>query len=375
MKKKSIWLVSLIAILIVALLLWAITREGSASDVKIGCVLSLSGTIAPYGESARKGVEIAASEINAKGGIGGRRLTVVFEDDRSEVTPAVSAVRKLIFQDKTPAIVGFIGSSLLLAAAPIIEETSTILISPGASSPQIRDAGEFIFRTRASGHLEAVTLAKYAVERLGHKHLAVLYVNNDYGLSWLDSFGSQTLLSGGKIVAKEAFGQGANDVRTQLSKVKSANPTCLLILGYFDEIIVAVRQATELGLTVQLLTTIGIQDKKVFDLLGKAAEGIYFSAVDYDPANNPQSKAFDEAYVARFGEPSNIFAADAYDATLLIADAFSTVGTDGDRVRQYLLSMKGFKGAGGTRSFDEKGDVVKPVTMKRIENGQFVTVK
>lgn len=349
-------------------------KQPEPKEIKIGVILSLTGTIAPYGQSALQGVKLAVSEINEKGGINNQRLEIILEDDQSEPKVAVSAVRKLIFQDKVPAVIGFIGSSLLLATAPIFEENKTVLISPGASSPQIREAGEFIFRTRASGRLEAVTLAKYAVENLGCKNIAVLYVNNDYGLSWLDYFSSQTMSSGGHIVKKEAFDPGARDLRSQLSLIKASNAACLLILGYLDEIAVALRQVTELGLNLKILTTVGIQDEKIFELVGNIAEGIYFCAVDYDPADNPVSKAFDKAYSQRFHEPSNIFAANAYDAVNLLAKAIDQVGTDCNEIRRYLLSIRDYDGAGGTLSFDEEGDVIKPVKMKKIQREQFVTI-
>lgn len=349
-------------------------KQPEAKEIKIGVILSLTGTIAPYGESALQGVKLAVSEINEKGGISNQRLEIIIEDDQSEPKIAVSAVRKLVFQDKVPAVVGFIGSSLLLATAPIFEKNQTVLISPGASSPQIREAGEFIFRTRASGRIEAVTLAKYAVENLGCKNIAVLYVNNDYGLSWLDYFSSQTVFFGGHIVKKEAFDQGARDLRSQLSLVKNSNATCLLILGYLDEIAVALRQVAELGLNLKILTTVGIQDKKIFELVSNSAEGVYFCAVDYDPADNPISKAFDKAYMQMFHEPSNIFAANAYDAVNLLANTLGQVGTDGNKIKSYLLSIRDYDGAGGKLSFDEKGDVIKPVKMKQIQGEKFVTI-
>ncbi len=374
---RKVWVgISLVVIVILGFIVssYLFRQEQGQEPLRIGAALSLTGAIAPYGRSAQRGIELAVSEINDHGGINGQRLKIILEDCQSEPRPATLAVQKLISQDKVPAVVGFIGSSLLLATAPLFNENHVVLISPGASSPGIREAGDFVFRTRASGRLEAITLARYANKNLNCRKTGVLYVNNTYGLSWLESFSECTTSLGGEIVAKEGFQQGSTDLRAQLSKIKTSDPSCLLILGYLDEIALALRQSTQLGLVVPILTTVGIQDNKIFELAGKTAQRVVFSAVDYDPSTNPVSKRFDKAYSATFGQPSNIFAANAYDAVQLLANAIKKVGINGDRIRQYLLSIENYPGAGGTLSFDQKGDVIKPVHMKKVEGNKFIAI-
>jgi branched-chain amino acid transport system substrate-binding protein len=368
---KKIWI--LIVIIIVALLIIFFTTQTKREpcEIKVGVVLSLTGVMAPYGENAKNGVQLAVDEINEKGGIKGKKMRIIYEDDQSDPKMAVSATQKLITQDKVKGVVGFIGSSLLLASAPLFNENEVVLVSPGASSPEIRDAGEYIFRTRASGRLEAISLAEYAVQKLGLKNLAVLYVNNDYGLSWLKKFSEKTEQLLGKIVAKEAYDQGSKDLRSQISKIKASNPDGLLVLGYLDEIAVALRQVKELALNIQILTTVGIQDKKIFNLAPYSTEGVIYSTVDYDPINNAASKKFDEEYSQKYGRSSDVFAANAYDALHLIVKAIANVGNDGEKIKNYLLTIKDYPGAGGTLTFDEKGDVIKPVKIKKIIGEEF----
>ena len=341
------------------------------APIRIGAILSLTGPMAPYGQNAKRGMDLAVAEVNRDGGVGGRPLEVLFEDAQSEPRAATLAARKLIHQDKVPAVIGFIGSSLLLASAPIFNENHVVLVSPGASSPEIRDAGEYVFRTRASGRLEAHALADYATKKLECGRIAILYVNNEYGTSWRDTFVSRTEATDGQIGIVEAFAQGATNLRTQLSKIKASSPGCVLILGYFDEIVLAIRQARELDLTSTILTTVGIQDERVFDMLGSDAEGVLFCAVDYDPTQNEASKRFDEAYQAAYGRSSDIFAANAYDAVHLICDGIAKRSATGKEIKAYLLSLGDYPGAGGTLRFDDAGDEVKPVSMKKIENRRF----
>jgi len=371
--RTAVICVVLVCVSAIALLVWH-QRTPEPGSIRIGALLELTGPIAPYAQSAKRGLELAASQINENGGIAGRSLDIIFEDCQSEPRVATLAANKVIFQDKVHAVVGFIGSSLLLAAAPLFNENHIVLISPGASSPQIREAGDFIFRTRASGRLEAETLAEYAIKDLNLRETAVLYVNNDYGLSWLKAFGERTSSLGGKVVAQEAFDQGANDMRTQLTKIKASGAKCLLILGYLDEIAVGLRQSVELGLNMQILTTVGVQNERIFELAGESVQGVIYSAADYDPVANPASQRFDRAYKARFGVSSDEYAANAYDALNLLAKAIGAVGADGQKIMSFLLKVKEYPGAGGTLSFDEKGDVVKPVLVKKVQGTDFLTI-
>lgn len=340
-------------------------------SIKVGVVLSLTGVIAPYGQNALNGLELAVSELNEKNGIDGKKVEIIIEDDNSDPKTATLAVQKLITQNKIKVAIGFIGSSQLLASAPLFEKNKVILISPGASSPQIRDAGEYIFRTRASGDLEARTLARFAVNKLDCKSIAVLYVNNDYGLSWMKTFRDEAISLGGKIVAMEAFLQNSNDLRSQLSAIKIANPSCLLILGYLNEIALSLRQSTELGLNVTKLTTVGIQDKQIFVLAKESAQNVYFATIDYD-LNNPDTFAFDKKYNNKFGKPSDIFAANSYDAMNIIARAIASVGLYPNKIQNYLLSLRDYPGVGGKISFDENGDVIKSVKIKQVKGNDFI---
>jgi len=348
------------------------SAPASGEPIVLGLALELTGPIAPYGKAAKQGAELAIDDVNAAASTGASPfLKGVVEDCRSD---PVSATRKLLVEDDAAAVVGFVGSSLLLAAAPLFEEHHTVLVSPGASSPAVSDAGDFVFRTRSSGDVEAKALARYASGKMGVARVGVLYVNNDYGKSWLEAFTDGLASTSTVVSASEAYAQGATSFREQLTKLRSSHPDCLLVLGYLQEIAAALRERRELALDVPMLTTVGVQDPQIFSLAGRAADGVVYVAVDYDPDRNDQARRFAEAYLTRYGMPSDMFAANAYDAVMILADAFSKVGVEGPAVRDYLVSMQAYDGVGGEFRFDAKGDVSKPITIKRVHDGRFETI-
>ncbi len=163
-------------------------EEPQAKEIKIGAILPLTGSAAPYGENAKRGIELALTEINAAGGIQGSRIRVLFEDSRTDPKEAVSALNKLYSTHGVRYIIGDINSSGVLAMAPIAEKNKIILLSPGASNPKISDAGEYIFRNWHSDALEGQVDAEHAYSKMNWRTAAVLYVDAAYGVGLAETF-------------------------------------------------------------------------------------------------------------------------------------------------------------------------------------------
>ena len=337
--------------------------------VKIGAVLPLTGDLATYGRNAKEGIELAAEEVNLKGGI---KVQVVYEDSKGQPQAAVSAVQKLITLDKVSCIIGDVASSATLAIAPIANQRKVVVLSPAASSPNITDAGEYIFRIWPSDDFEASVMADY-VKRKGYTKVAVLYVNNDYGKAMFATFAKKIKNYGVAIAAVETFQQNATDLRAQLTKIKTVRPDALYLISYPKDTIVFLGQYRQLGLTIPILSTSAFEDPQILKTQKAAAEGVVFtSPIPPDP-KEPVVAAFKKNYKAKFGKEPGLVADYAYDALKLLVEAVQLGGgIDGPSIKRGLEKVKDFKGASGLINFDANGDVVKPSGLKTVKDGQFV---
>ncbi len=324
--------------------------------IKIGALLPLSGDAVAYGENVKKGLELALPDTN---------FEIVYEDGKCNGPNAVTAVRKLIDVDNVVAIIGELCSGASLAASPIAKEAGVTMISPASTSPDITTAGEHFFRTVPSDALQGVEAAKL-VKDLGYKSLAVLYVNDDYGVGF-DRVLKQNF---DNVVISESFEKESTDIRTQLTKIKDKNPEVIYIISNSPSAAgAALKQIKELGITAQVLGSEGLKDNSVLVAAGSAAEGMLLTFIA--PPKTLIGKQFTQRFKERYNTDPPIFAAEAYDAMLALNEA--VINSDGSR-QGIMKSMKdvSFEGASGTIDFDENGDVVKPYNVLKVENNQFV---
>jgi len=206
-------------------------------EIKIGVMTPLTGESAKYGQDIKRGYDLATEEINEKGGIQGKKLLLIYEDDEGKPDKAVSAAQKLIQRDKVSVILGALWSSPTLAVAPIAEKNKVVLLSSGSSSPKITDAGDYIFRNEISEAYGAKESAKLYFNA-GFKKIATIYINNDYGIGVRDITKEIYEQLGGVVTTSEAFEQDEKDFRTQLLKIKETNPEAILIVSYKEAILI-----------------------------------------------------------------------------------------------------------------------------------------
>ena len=349
-------------------------KTPEAKEIKIGAILPLTGSAAPYGENAKRGIELALSEINSKGGINGRLIKVIYEDSKTDPKEAVSALNKLFSLEGIRLIIGDINSSGVLAMAPIAEKNKIILLSPGASNPKISDAGEYIFRNWHSDALEGEVDAKYAFSQMRWRTAAILYVDAAYGVGLAQTFREVFEKLGGKIVAFEAYAQDATDMRAQISKIVAAKPDGLYLPGWPKEMAIALKQLKELGSDIPILSAQGFDDPSILSLAGNAAEGVVFSVPQAPDPNAEIVRSFDKNYRERYGEGPGVCSASGYDAIRIFAYAIDKAGDNVDQVQKVLASLKGFSGADGPITFDEHGDLLKPFAFKEVKGGEFKPV-
>jgi len=350
-------------------------QPAEAEEVKIGTIGPLTGDVATYGISTKNGVEIAVDQVNESGGINGKKVVLISEDTRGDQTEAANAASKLIERDKVVAIVGGVISAETMTAGPIANDAGIVMISSSSTAQGIPDIGDYIFRNCLSDEVQAVQLAEFAVNELGLKKFAIMFTNNDYGLSLRNAFAAKAEEIA-EVVGVETYNDGEKDFRAQLTKLKGANPDALYIAGYYTEAAKIAQQAKEQGLNVQLLGADGFYSPVLVELGGDAVEGAVFTAGFFtdDPSENAQN--FVKAYKEKFNEEPDMFAAQAYDAAMILLNALKkTNGQGGEALQKEMANTKDFPGITGTTSFTENGDALKDIIILKVENGKFAKLR
>jgi branched-chain amino acid transport system substrate-binding protein len=348
-------------------------KGGGGTEILVGEYGSLTGTTATFGQSTHNGITQAFDEINTAGGLLGKKVKVLVEDDRSQPEEATTAVTKLINQSHVVAMLGEVSSSRSLAAAPICQANKVPMVTPSSTNPRVTQVGDYIFRVCFIDPFQAPVMAKFAANTLKIKRVAILTdVRNDYSIGLQTFFRQSFKALGGEIVAEQSYSEGDSDFRAQLTQIKAANPEAIYLPGYYTEAATIARQARELGITVPLMGGDGWDSPKLFEIGGEALDGCYISnhySVD-DPS--PAIQKFVADYKARYNASPDALAALGYDAARILADAIKRAGsTDGEKVRDALKSVKDFAGVTGKITINADRNAVKPAVVLKIEKGKF----
>jgi branched-chain amino acid transport system substrate-binding protein len=369
MKKLGIIIGVIVVVgLVVVLILTQPKKESSV--IKIGHIAPLTGDAAIWGQWAKEGIELGVDEINSKGGVKGKKIIVIHEDDQGKPDMGVNAINKLIKVDKVQAIIGGITSGVTLACAPIAEQNRVVLLSHGAAANKISYAGDYIFRIFPSNSQEAQRLVEIA-RKLKIKKAAILFINNDFGSELADVVKKIFEEGGGNILVTEGYEPEVTDFRTSLTKLKNARPQAVFLLGYPKDMSLILKQSKEIGLNEQFLAPDTFDAPEILQWAGEAAEGVIFVY----PAlpQTDRLKKFSEALKRKFGKEPNMLNAMGYDAIRLLALAIEEGGEKGEQIKEALYKIKNFPGVTGDITFDKNGDVIyRPIGVKTVKGGKFV---
>ncbi|MEH7009349.1 ABC transporter substrate-binding protein [Neobacillus niacini] len=355
---------------------------GSNSDtIKLGVNMELSGNVASYGESMAKGVEMAVEEINKNGGVDGKTFDVVKVDNKSEAAEATNGIIKLTSQDKVTAVIGAATSGNTVAQAQIANDTKTVLIAPGGTSPTVTvdekgKVREFVFRTSFIDPFQGTVAANFAIDTLKIKDAAIFADNSsDYAKGLSDAFKETFEAAGGKVVAEEAYVAKDTDFRATLTRIKSKNPSFIFIPGYYEEVGLIVKQARELGIDVPLVGADGWDSPKLVDLAGaEALNNTYL--INHYSSEDPDEKV--QKFVTAFkdknnGEAPNAFNALGYDTVYFLADAVKRAGsTDSSKIQAELAKTKDLSLVTGVLSIDKNHHPIKTATILEYKDGKQV---
>ena len=345
--------------------------------IKIGEFASMTGKEATFGQFAHKGTQLAIDEVNAAGGVLGKKIELLLEDNQSKAGESATIVKKFISRDKVVAILGEIVSSRSLEAAPLCQNAKIPLISPGASAPEFTTKGDYVFRACFIDPFAGTIMAKFAKDTLKARKVAILSsVSSAQSVGIAKFFRERFTTEGGTIVAEQKFSEGDKDFRAQLTAIKAAGAEAVFAPAYYAEAALICKQARDLGLTVPFLGTDGWESADLIGIGGAAVEGCYI-VTHYSPENrSPLVAAFHANFQKRWGMPSNALCALGYDSAMMLIDAIKRAGTtEGPKLRDAIAATKNFPGAAGTITLDANRNPTKSAVVLTVNKGKFTFVQ
>ena len=345
----------------------------SPGDIPVGVYGALTGDQAAFGTSTLHGVRIAAEEINAAGGVLGRKIRLIAEDDQGRAEEAASAVTKLITSDDVVAIIGENSSNQSLAAAPIAQANGVPMISPSSTNPAVTEKGDYIFRVCFTDPYQGKALAAFVRNDLNVGTAAILQdQKNDYSVGLSQVFRKEFEAAGGRIVGQQSYSGGDTEFRPQLTAIKRTNPEVLFIPGFYTDVGQIAIQARDLGFNAPLVGGDGWDSPVVIQIGGKAVDGSYFSDHYFVGDTRPVVQKFVNQYRTRHGKNPEATAALGYDALHIWANAARRANSvDRKAVRDQIAATKDYQGVSGTITMGPDRNPIKPVAMIKIENGEM----
>jgi branched-chain amino acid transport system substrate-binding protein len=332
---------------------------GFAETIKVGVLLPLTGSQAKFGEIEKRSYEMAAEEINAKGGVNGKKIELLFEDDTGKPDVGRSGVEKLISREKVPVITGGYSSSVTLAATPVAQQFKVpFVISTGSDDAITEKNYDYIFRVNppASEYPNAVKSFLQGVAK-DVKTIALLYENSAFGQSSSKSFEKDAVALGLKIVVKEGYQAGAIDFKPVLTKVKAANPDMIYMVSYVMDASLLMRQSKELRINPKLFIGggAGFTLPEFAKSAGDASDYVYSATLWVETLPFPGAKEYFNNFRKKYGSETEYHGAEAYAAMYVVADALKRAKSISPKDVRDALAATDMKTAFGPVKFVSYG--------------------
>lgn len=381
-QRNSVVTMVIIVLSIVVLSFTGCTKPQEQKVIKIGVVGPLTGEGATYGDAMKRGVDLALDEINSAGGIAGKKIEAIYEDDKLSPKDGVNAFNKLSQFEKVPVVIGSASSSVSLAIAPVAEKNKVVLFSSISTADSLKDAGDFFFRNIPPNNIQATTAAYFIKNQLKLDKVVVFYQNSDYGVN-MDKVFTQTFQSlAGSVVTHISYETGQADFKTSLFKIKEKNPGLVYIPGTYQENALIIKQAREIGLKSVFMSGDGAYSPQLLKIAGKTAEGFYITQMILPSKEKSSTLAkFYTSYETKYKQSPDVYSAYSYDAMKTIAKALSDCyakqkgsACTGEDVKNALYKTE-YEGVTGVTKFDNFGEPVdKFYSIYTVKNGDFVPV-
>ena len=347
---------------------------GSSSEeevIKIGGIGPLTGSASTYGNSVKEGASLLEKEINDAGGINGKKIEFIFEDDTATADGAMQAFNKLVDKDNVCAILGGVTSGATLAIAKNSTERKIPMITPTGTEPTItNEGGEYMFRGCFIDSFQGETLAKYTVDNLKLKTAAILYnAGSDYSIGIAKAYKETLEANGGTVVEYLSYNDGDTDFKAQLTKIKGSNPEVLLLPDYYNVVGLIAKQARDLSIPAQLLGGDGWESEELVNIGGSAVDGAIYINHYYSGDQDEVVKSFVDAYKSEYNKEPDCFAALGYDSAKILVKAIENANsTDGEKIREELAKTN-IETVTGKISFNEDRSAIKGAAVIKLENG------
>jgi branched-chain amino acid transport system substrate-binding protein len=345
----------------------------SQDTIKIGEFGSLTGDNASFGISQNNGVQMAIEEINTAGGLLGKKIDLIVEDNQTKQGETTTIVRKLISQDHVSAIIGEVASSKSLEAAPICQASKIPQIATAATNPKVTQTGDYIFRVCFTDDFQAVVIARFVLEKLQLKNIAFMTdVKQDYSVGLTNIAKDYLVKNGATIVKEQSYSSGDKDFRAQLTDLKSGNPDVIIITGYYPEVSLIAKQARQFGIKAPFVGGDGWDGSSLIPVGGKALEGAFFSNHFSVEDKSPLVQAFVQKYKQKYNAIPDVLAGLGYDAARLLADAITRAGsTESEKLRAAIQATENFPGVSGKITIGPDRNAKKSAVIITIKDGAY----
>lgn len=368
----------LVSLSLAAVLIAGCKPSGDAGanggPIKVGEFASLTGSEAAFGQSSHNGTALAVEEANKAGGVLGRQIELITEDNQSKQGESVTIVKKFVSRDQVAAVLGEVASGRSLEAAPVCQEAHVPMVSPSSTNPKVTETGDYVFRVCFIDPFQGGLLADFAKRTLKARKVAILSdVSAPYSVGLAEYFQKAFQAGGGEVIIEQKYASKDKDFRAQLTAIKSAGPDAIFVPGYYTEAGLIVAQARQLGITLPIFGGDGWEAPELIQIAGAALENTFYSTHYSPEASDPRVQAFVKAYRAKYdGQTPDAMAALGYDSALVLLDAIKRAGsTDPAKLRDALAATKDFPCVTGKTTLDAHRNATKSAVILTVKNGQF----
>jgi branched-chain amino acid transport system substrate-binding protein len=375
MKSTFNFTITTVLFVTVSFLFQSCKTQDTENEIRIGEYASLSGSEASFGTSCHNGIQLAVEEVNNAGGVLGKQINLITEDNQSKASEVPPIVQKLITREKVVAVLGEVASSNSIAGAPICQQNKIPMVTPASTNPEVTKIGDYIFRVCFIDPFQATVMSKFATNSMKVKRVAMLVDQKSaYSMGLAESFRKVFTDMGGEIIDEQKYSKGDKDFKAQLTSIKAKDPEAVFIPGYYTDVNLIGIQAREIGLNVPLFGGDGWDSELLTEGKAKdALEGSFFSTHVSADNPDPNIQGFIKRYRDRFGKEPDAMSFLGYDGAIILFDAIKRAGsTEGDKIRDALATIKDFPGVTGSITINEERNAVKPAVVMEVKDGKFV---
>lgn len=374
MKKKLISMTTIIILAMGVLVSCSGEKKSSKNEeeIKIGTIVPLTGKVASFGQSVKEGVLLAEKKINEGGGVNGKKIKFIIEDDQGDQNVALNVFNKLVDQDSVDLILGPLTSAPTLAIAPKAGSLKIQMSTTAATEPTVTEIGNgYVFRGCYIDSFQGKAMSKFASETLKKKTIAILYnVGSDFSKGIAESFKEDFEKREGKVVAYESYNNDDKDFNAQLTKIKGTNAEGLFLPDYYNVVGLIAKQAKDNGVTSTLIGVDGWESEELFSIAGDSINGAYhinhFFAYDKDETVATFVKEYEETYKRKPDTLAALF----YDGAMPVAEALKGAKSLSSEEIVEALKNTEIKGVTGNIKFGKDNSAVKDAVILKFDNGK-----